>query len=255
MDNKQPWVAALRVATFPLTSSLWHLQNQRFCKCQRGLFIPAISYTIQFAMRCPFCGHIEDKVVDSREAREGDTIRRRRECLACSKRFTSYERVEEVPVLIVKKDGRREPFDKNKLLKGMMAACQKRPVRLSRLEELANDIHSTLLEQPDREVHSITLGQMAMDGLKTIDSVAYVRFASVYREFKDLSEFVKSLEALVGTVKKTGSAAFATLAQDIAEESTERTSGQKPHKTPTQASLFPGEDIASLPKRVKGGKQ
>ena len=152
-------------------------------------------------MRCPYCGHIEDKVVDSREAREGDSIRRRRECQSCRKRFTSYERVEEIPILIVKKDGRRQPFDPNKLLKGMMAACQKRPVRLSSLEELVNDIHTQIAEIPDREIRSLDLGEMAMDGLKAIDSVAYVRFASVYREFKDLSEFAKSIEALVGTAK------------------------------------------------------
>ncbi|MDR1842038.1 MAG: transcriptional regulator NrdR [Holophagales bacterium] len=203
-------------------------------------------------MRCPFCRHLEDKVVDSREAREGDAIRRRRECLSCGKRFTSYERVEEAPILIVKKDGRREPFDKNKLLKGMMAACQKRPVRLTLLEELVGDIHSRILEQPDREIHSITLGEMAMDGLKAIDSVAYVRFASVYREFKDLSEFVKSIESLVGDVKESRRGAQAT-----PEQATE----QKPDKPPPlkapvskvspQQPLFPGEVVAPVPKKRK----
>jgi len=182
-------------------------------------------------MRCPFCGHLEDKVVDSREAREGDAIRRRRECLSCNKRFTSYERVEEVPILIVKKDGRREPFDRNKLLKGMMAACQKRPVRLSSLEELVSDIHTSMLEQPDREIHSMTLGEMAMDGLKAIDSVAYVRFASVYREFKDLSEFVKSIEALVGGAKKNSAKAGAASSrppkQNQAQTAPEKESAQK----------------------------
>ncbi|MCL1894421.1 MAG: transcriptional regulator NrdR [Holophagaceae bacterium] len=193
-------------------------------------------------MRCPFCGHPEDKVVDSREAREGDTIRRRRECLACSKRFTSYERVEEIPILIVKKDGRREPFDRNKLLRGMLAACQKRPVCLTRLEELAGDIHSQIAEQPDREIRSLALGEMVMDGLKTIDSVAYVRFASVYREFKDLSDFVKSLETLVGTVKKTGPRAFATpdqVSQPILGSSS--TALNTPLSVQPQTPLFPGE--------------
>jgi transcriptional repressor NrdR len=148
-------------------------------------------------MRCPFCGHIEDKVVDSRESREGDTIRRRRECLKCGRRFTSYERLEEVPILIVKKDGRREPFDRQKLLRGIMSACQKRPVSLATLEEAAGDIQAKLMESPDREVPSRHLGELVMDALKRIDSVAYVRFASVYRDFKDLPDFVKALEGLM----------------------------------------------------------
>jgi transcriptional repressor NrdR len=142
---------------------------------------------------------MEDKVVDSRESREGESIRRRRECLKCGRRFTSYERLEEVPILIVKKDGRREPFDRQKLLRGIMAACQKRPVSLSRLEEAAGDIQAKLMEQPDREVPSLLLGELVMDALKVIDSVAYVRFASVYRDFKDLPDFVKALEGLMGT--------------------------------------------------------
>lgn len=148
-------------------------------------------------MRCPFCGHLEDKVVDSRESREGDTIRRRRECLKCGRRFTSYERLEEVPILIVKKDGRREPFDRQKLLRGIMSACQKRPVSLGILEEAVGDIQAKLMELPDREVPSRTLGELVMDALKRIDSVAYVRFASVYRDFKDLPDFVKALEGLM----------------------------------------------------------
>jgi transcriptional repressor NrdR len=148
-------------------------------------------------MRCPFCGHIEDKVVDSRESREGDTIRRRRECLSCGRRFTSYERLEEVPILIVKKDGRREPFDRQKLLRGIMSACSKRPVSLGALEEAAGDIQAKLMELPDREVPSRNLGELVMDALKRIDSVAYVRFASVYRDFKDLPDFVKALEGLM----------------------------------------------------------
>jgi transcriptional repressor NrdR len=159
-------------------------------------------------MRCPLCGHLEDKVVDSREAGEGDAIRRRRERLACGGRFTRHERVEEAPLLIVKKDGRREPFDMGRLLKGTAAACQKRPARYVRyalLEEQAAGIHARLLERGDREV-----GSMAVEDLRTTDSAAYVRLASVYREFKDLSEFVRSLEAPVGTVKTAGPGAFAT---------------------------------------------
>ena len=148
-------------------------------------------------MRCPFCGHAEDKVVDSRESREGDSIRRRRECLACARRFTSYERVEEMPVVVVKKDGRREPFDAHKLLKGLTLACQKRPVSLARIEELVKDVQARLLELPDREVRSRELGELVMEELKSLDHVAYVRFASVYREFKDLPDFVKAFEGLV----------------------------------------------------------
>lgn len=135
--------------------------------------------------------------MDSRESREGDAIRRRRECLACGRRFTSYERVEEVPILIVKKDGRREPFDRQKLLRGMMASCQKRPVSLAQLEEAAGDIQAKLLEQPDREISSRSLGDLVMDALKQLDSVAYVRFASIYRDFKDLPDFVKALDGLM----------------------------------------------------------
>jgi transcriptional repressor NrdR len=140
---------------------------------------------------------MEDKVVDSRESREGDTIRRRRECLGCGRRFTSYERLEEMPILIVKKDGRREPFDRQKLLRGIMSACSKRPVSLGALEEAVGDIQARLMEQPDREVPSRNLGELVMDALKRIDSVAYVRFASVYRDFKDLPDFVRALEGLM----------------------------------------------------------
>jgi len=143
-------------------------------------------------------------VVDSRESREGDAIRRRRECLKCGRRFTSYERLEEVPILIVKKDGRREPFDHQKLLRGIMSACQKRPVSLGRLEEAAGDIHAKLMEFPDREVPSRQLGELVMDALKQIDSVAYVRFASVYRDFKDLPDFVRALESLMPASADSG---------------------------------------------------
>jgi len=148
-------------------------------------------------VRCPFCGHLEDKVVDSRESREGDSIRRRRECLSCARRFTSYERVEEVPLVILKKDGRREPFDRQKLMKGLLLACQKRPVSLARIEELVADVQSRLMERPDREIRSRELGELIMDELKALDQVAYVRFASVYRDFKDLPDFVKALEGLM----------------------------------------------------------
>ncbi len=155
-------------------------------------------------MRCPFCGHIEDKVVDSRESREGDSIRRRRECLSCARRFTSYERVEEVPLVILKKDGRREPFDRQKLMKGLLLACQKRPVSLTRVEEMVGDLQARLMERPDREIRSRDLGELIMDELKGVDQVAYVRFASVYRDFKDLPDFVKALEGLMHKEASTG---------------------------------------------------
>ena len=135
--------------------------------------------------------------MDSRESREGDTIRRRRECLSCSRRFTSYERVEEVPLVIVKKDGRREPFERQKLMKGLLLACQKRPVSLARIEDLVTDIHARLMERSEREIRSREMGELVMDELKGMDQVAYVRFASVYRDFKDLPDFVKALEGLM----------------------------------------------------------
>ncbi len=197
-------------------------------------------------MRCPFCGHLEDKVVDSRESREGDAIRRRRECLDCGRRFTSYERVEEVPILIVKKDGRREPFDRQKLLKGMMAACQKRPVTLTQLEEAAGDIQARLLEQPDREISSRSLGDLVMDALKQLDSVAYVRFASIYRDFKDLPDFVKALEGLM-----TGQGAAPAPPRTPEPRAPEAPAPASP-QGPTP--LFPGLGPARLgpPKRRKG---
>ena len=188
-------------------------------------------------MRCPFCGHLEDKVVDSRESREGDAIRRRRECLACGRRFTSYERVEEMPVLIVKKDGRREPFDPQKLLRGMMAACQKRPVTLTQLEQAAGDIQARLLDQPDREISSRSLGDLVMDALKQLDSVAYVRFASIYRDFKDLPDFVKALEGMMAgqghsPAPATPTAARTPLEPQASPSGTQAASGPTP--------LFPG---------------
>jgi transcriptional repressor NrdR len=188
-------------------------------------------------MRCPFCGHLEDKVVDSRESREGDAIRRRRECLKCGRRFTSYERLEEVPILIVKKDGRREPFERQKLLRGLMAACQKRPISLVRLEEIASDIQARLVEQVDREIPSRQLGELVMDALKSIDSVAYVRFASVYRDFKDLPDFVKALEGLMSNPPPPPSPPKAS----ESAVSTEAPAIRKPEPNLTQQTpLFPG---------------
>ena len=149
-------------------------------------------------MRCPYCGEGDDRVVDSRESREGAVIRRRRECNACQRRFTSYETVEEIPLLVVKKDGRREPFDRNKLLRGLMKACEKRPVETKTLEEICDAVESELSAREPREMTTLELGASIMEKLKDLDQVAYVRFASVYRRFEDLGDFVDELKALLG---------------------------------------------------------
>ena len=148
-------------------------------------------------MRCPFCGHVEDKVVDSREAKIGDTIRRRRECVKCNRRFTTYERIDEIPYMVVKKDGRREKFDRQKILTGLLKACEKRPVPMGKLEALVNEIESYVAESPDRERPASELGELVMNRLKKLDKVAYVRFASVYMDFKDVREFMDELKDLL----------------------------------------------------------
>ena len=148
-------------------------------------------------MRCPFCGHIEDKVVDSREAKVGDTIRRRRQCGKCRRRFTTYERIDEIPYMVIKKDGRREKFDRQKLLAGLLKACEKRPVAMSKLETLVNEIEAHVAESPDRERPAAELGELVMNRLKKLDKVAYVRFASVYQDFKDVREFMDELKDLL----------------------------------------------------------
>ena len=149
-------------------------------------------------MRCPYCGEGDDRVVDSRESREGAVIRRRRECNACQRRFTSYETVEEIPLLVVKKDGRREPFDRNKLLRGLMKACEKRPVETKTLEDICDAVESELSAREPREMTTLELGASIMEKLKELDQVAYVRFASGYRRFEDLGDFVDELKALLG---------------------------------------------------------
>lgn len=150
-------------------------------------------------MKCPYCGHLEDKVVDSRESREGEVIRRRRECLACGRRFTSYERVDEIPYMVVKKDGRRERFERQKLIAGLLKACEKRPVKVSALEAVADRVEGALQERPDREMPTTEIGQVVMQELRQLDKVAYVRFASVYRHFRDIGEFMTELEDLLNT--------------------------------------------------------
>ena len=150
-------------------------------------------------MKCPYCGHLGDKVVDSRESKEGDAIRRRRECLECGRRFTSYERIDEIPYMVVKKDGRRERFDRQKLVEGLLKACEKRPVRVSALEEVADRIEASLQERPEREITTEEIGRKVMDELKQLDKVAFVRFASVYRNFRDIDEFTNELNELLRT--------------------------------------------------------
>lgn len=148
-------------------------------------------------MKCPFCGHPEDKVVDSREGKEHQAIRRRRECLACKRRFTTYERVDEIPYMVVKKDGRREKFDRQKILAGLLRACEKRPVSMTRLEEIVNGAEALVIDAPDREVPSREIGELLMTRLRDLDKVAYVRFASVYLDFKDVKEFMDELKDLL----------------------------------------------------------
>jgi transcriptional repressor NrdR len=156
-------------------------------------------------MRCPFCGHLEDKVVDSREAKDGDAIRRRRECLECGRRFTSYERIDEIPYMVVKKDGRRETFDRTKIMSGLMRACEKRPISTAQLEEIVDEVEKEVQDSLDREVHTNDVGKIIMRRLKHLDKVAYVRFASVYLEFEDVSAFMTELKALVDSRSKTPS--------------------------------------------------
>ena len=148
-------------------------------------------------MKCPFCSFEESKVIDSRPTDEGERIRRRRECLKCGKRFTTYEVIETVPVGVIKKDASRQPFDRNKLLNGFLRACEKRPVSVDVLESLVDEIESSLQNSMDREVTSISIGYLAMEKLRSLDEVAYVRFASVYRDFKDINSFVEELDKMI----------------------------------------------------------
>jgi len=150
-------------------------------------------------MKCPFCNYSESKVIDSRPAEEGATIRRRRECLACQKRFTTYEIVERLPLLVIKKDGSRQSFDKIKLLNGMVRACEKRPVHIADLEKIADDIEHELQSSLEREVPTEKIGIMVMERLKSLDEVAYVRFASVYRQFKDINTFMEELSKIISS--------------------------------------------------------
>jgi transcriptional repressor NrdR len=158
-------------------------------------------------MKCPYCGFAQDRVVDSRESKDADAIRRRRECERCNKRFTTYERIDEIPYMVVKKDGRREKFERQKVLSGLLRACEKRPVSAAKLESIVDDTEVFLVDSPERERMTSEIGELIMNRLKTIDTVAYIRFASVYRDFKDVRGFKEELEQLlnsrdIGRVKK-----------------------------------------------------
>ncbi len=152
-------------------------------------------------MRCPYCGNIEDKVVDSRSSSEGNSIRRRRECLKCERRFTTYEHIEEISLMVVKKDGRREAFERKKILTGLVKACEKRPISMERLEQLVDKIEFILQKNYEKEVKSVEIGELAIKMLQELDEIAYVRFASVYRQFKDVSQFMKELKGLLDKEK------------------------------------------------------
>lgn len=148
-------------------------------------------------MKCPFCSNLDDKVVDSREGRTGDLIRRRRECLKCNRRFTTYERIDEIPYMVIKKDGRREKFERQKILQGLLKACEKRPVPTSKLEGIVDEAEQFVSEAPERERTTSEVGELLMSRLKKLDKVAYVRFASVYLDFKDVKEFMAELKGLL----------------------------------------------------------
>ncbi|MBI2956056.1 MAG: transcriptional repressor NrdR [Acidobacteria bacterium] len=148
-------------------------------------------------MKCPFCSHLEDKVVDSREARVGDAVRRRRQCARCGRRYTTYERIDEIPYMVIKKDGRRERFDRSKVLAGLLRACEKRPVPMQKLEALVDEIEQFVADAPNRERRSREIGEHIMTRLRKLDKVAYVRFASVYLDFKDVKDFMSELRALL----------------------------------------------------------
>ena len=153
-------------------------------------------------MKCPYCDYIESKVVDTRPTDEGQAIRRRRECTNCSKRFTTYEKIEEIPLMIVKKDGNRQAYDRNKILNGILKACEKRPVSVSIIERIVDGIEKTLSNSLEKEITSVEIGEMVMNKLKDVDEVAYVRFASVYRQFKDVNSFMEELKKILDEGRK-----------------------------------------------------
>lgn len=149
-------------------------------------------------MKCPYCGHKEDKVIDSRSSSQGNSVRRRRECLKCERRFTTYEHIEQIPLLVVKKDGRREAFDRNKILAGIVKACEKRSVSLKMMEALVTSIERAVMRKYEKEIPASVVGELVMEKLSAVDEVAYVRFASVYRQFKDVNQFMNELQEILG---------------------------------------------------------
>ncbi len=148
-------------------------------------------------MLCPFCGHLQDKVIDSREGKEGESIRRRRECLQCARRFTTYERIDEIPYMVIKKDGRREKFERQKVLSGLLKACEKRPIPMTKLANLVDEIEGLLNDAADREIPTSQIGELLMQRLQVLDKIAYVRFASVYRDFQDEDAFFNEMKTLM----------------------------------------------------------
>jgi transcriptional repressor NrdR len=148
-------------------------------------------------VKCPFCSHIQDRVVDSRESKEGEAIRRRRQCLACERRFTTYERIDEVPYMVIKKDGRREKFDRQKVAAGLLKACEKRPIGMGSLSEIVDKVEARVTDSPDREISTTEIGEFLMQRLRELDKIAYVRFASVYRDFQDEQAFMNELKKLL----------------------------------------------------------
>ena len=148
-------------------------------------------------MNCPFCGFLQDRVIDSREGKEGDVIRRRRQCLSCERRFTTYERIDEIPYMVVKKDGRREKFDRQKVLTGLLKACEKRPIGMGKLAEMVDEVEGRLVECSEREMATTDIGEMLMERLGALDKIAYVRFASVYRDFQDVEAFLSEIKDLI----------------------------------------------------------
>ena len=150
-------------------------------------------------MKCPFCAHQEDKVIDSRESKDGDAIRRRRQCIACERRFTTYEKIDEIPYMVVKKDGRREKFERQKILNGLLKACEKRPIPITKLAAIVDKVEARLADNSEREVSTTDVGEILMDELRSLDKIAYVRFASVYRDFQDEQAFLSELQTLLRT--------------------------------------------------------
>lgn len=155
-------------------------------------------------MKCPFCAHQEDKVIDSRESKEGDAIRRRRQCLACERRFTTYEKIDEIPYMVVKKDGRREKFERQKILNGLLKACEKRPISITKLAGIVDKVEAKLADSAERELSTTDIGGILMEELRGLDKIAYVRFASVYRDFQDEQAFLSELEVLLRSRRGDG---------------------------------------------------